>query len=140
MRWKQDEPVNHPRLKAGSLASLADLARRHHLKYCIFHKLCMFLFQQTTTKNKDEPKDNLKQVSFLELVWVAPDRKVSRLGSVPVKLKVNTKGDARFEGTNLESGGDASVKAGGDVKFDAARNEESRSSGSENVSASISAS
>lgn len=55
-------------------------------------------------------------------------------------LKVNTKDDARFEGTNIEAEGDAAVKAGGNLTFDAARDTESHTGGSENASASISAS
>ncbi len=55
-------------------------------------------------------------------------------------MKVNTKNDAHFEGTNLEAGGDASVKAGGNLTFDAAHDKESHTGSSENASASISAS
>lgn len=55
-------------------------------------------------------------------------------------LKVNTTGDARFEGTNIEAAGDAGIKAGGDVTFDAARNASESSSSGENASASLSAS
>ena len=36
-------------------------------------------------------------------------------------LKVNTKDDARFEGTDIEASGDAAIKAGGNLTFDAAR-------------------
>ncbi|MDB5478889.1 MAG: adhesin HecA family, partial [Alphaproteobacteria bacterium] len=54
------------------------------------------------------------------------------------KLKVNTKDDARFEGTNIESANDASIKAGGNVTFDAARDEASTSGDAENASASLS--
>lgn len=55
-------------------------------------------------------------------------------------MKVNTTGDAHFEGTNLEAGGDAAVKSGGSLTFDAAHNTASHTEGSENASASISAS
>ncbi len=55
-------------------------------------------------------------------------------------VKIKTKDDARFEGTNIEAGGDAAVDAGGNVKFDAARNTSSSSESSQNASASLSAS
>jgi filamentous hemagglutinin family protein len=55
-------------------------------------------------------------------------------------LKVNTKDDARFEGTNIEAGGDAAVKAGGNLTFDAAHDTASHTEGAENASASLSAS
>jgi len=43
-------------------------------------------------------------------------------------LVVKTKQDARFEGTNLEAGGDAELTVGGNLTFDAARNTSSSSS------------
>jgi len=55
-------------------------------------------------------------------------------------LNVNTKGDARFEGTNLDSKGDTNIKAGGNVTMDAARDTESHSSNSLDVDVSLSAS
>ena len=57
------------------------------------------------------------------------------------KLKVNTKGDANFEGTNIESADDASVKSDeGSVNFNAAHDTKTSTSDKMDVSASISAS
>lgn len=55
------------------------------------------------------------------------------------KLKVKTDGDANFEGVNIESADDASIDAGGDVNFNAARNTSNSSETSWNVAASLSA-
>lgn len=54
------------------------------------------------------------------------------------KLNISTTGDARFEGTELNSGGDTSIGAGGNVEFAAAR--DTASSSSNNLSLSVSAS
>lgn len=54
------------------------------------------------------------------------------------KLNISTTGDARFEGTELSSGGDTNVAAGGNVEFAAAR--DTSSSSSTNLSLSVSAS
>lgn len=54
------------------------------------------------------------------------------------KLNISTTGDARFEGTELSSGGDTNVAAGGNVEFAAAR--DTASSSSNNLSLSVSAS
>ncbi|HCL76101.1 hemagglutinin repeat-containing protein [Stutzerimonas nitrititolerans] len=53
-------------------------------------------------------------------------------------LNIRTSGDARFEGTELSSGGDTRIDAGGDVEFAAAR--DTSSSSSSNLSLSVSAS
>lgn len=50
---------------------------------------------------------------------------------------VTTKEDAKFVGTNIDAKGDANVKAGGNLIFDAARNTESSSSSSQNASAEV---
>jgi filamentous hemagglutinin family protein len=55
-------------------------------------------------------------------------------------LKVKTTGDANFEGTNIDAGGDAGIDAGGDVNFNAAHNTSQSSETSWNVEAGISAS
>lgn len=55
-------------------------------------------------------------------------------------LSIKTKGDARFEGTDIGAAGDASVSAGGKLAFDAARNESSESSTSANAQVSLSVS
>lgn len=55
-------------------------------------------------------------------------------------LKITTTDDARFEGTNLEADNDAKIDAGGDVKFDAARNTSTKTEDKMDVSGSISAS
>lgn len=54
------------------------------------------------------------------------------------KLNISTTGDARFEGTELNSGGDTTIGAGGNVEFAAAR--DTSSSSSNNLSLSVSAS
>lgn len=54
------------------------------------------------------------------------------------KLNISTSGDARFEGTELNSGGDTTIGAGGNVEFAAAR--DTSSSSSNNLSLSVSAS
>lgn len=54
------------------------------------------------------------------------------------KLTVKTDDDARFEGTNLEAGGDAKIDAGGDLKFDAARDTFESTEESTNANAAIS--
>ena len=66
----------------------------------------------------------------------------ARTGSVNASgnLNIKTKGGASFEGTNLESGGDASVKAGGSVDFKAARDTSESSSKSGSVSLELSSS
>ncbi|TBU94812.1 hypothetical protein DNJ95_10985 [Stutzerimonas kirkiae] len=46
------------------------------------------------------------------------------------KLNIRTTGDARFEGSELSSGGDTQIDAGGDVEFAAARDTQSRSANS----------
>lgn len=53
-------------------------------------------------------------------------------------LHINTKGDANFEGTNLNAKGDAGVNAGGSVNFAAAHNTESSSDTNFNASGSVS--
>ncbi|WP_312959589.1 hemagglutinin repeat-containing protein [Stutzerimonas nitrititolerans] len=53
-------------------------------------------------------------------------------------LNIRTSGNARFEGTELSSGGDTRIDAGGDVEFAAAR--DTSSSSSSNLSLSVSAS
>ena len=55
-------------------------------------------------------------------------------------LKIKTAGDARFEGTDIGAAGDAAVAAGGNLTFDAARNESSESSNNVNAEASLSVS
>lgn len=55
-------------------------------------------------------------------------------------LKINTKGDTRLEGTQLNSGGDTNITTGGNLKVDAARNTQSSSTTGYNVAAEISAS
>lgn len=57
------------------------------------------------------------------------------------KLSVRTKNDATFEGTNIDAGGDASVKSDdGNVTFNAAHNTSTHTEDSMDVSASLSAS
>ncbi|MDO7597088.1 MAG: hemagglutinin repeat-containing protein, partial [Pseudomonadota bacterium] len=65
----------------------------------------------------------------------------ARAGSISAggNLNIKTKGDATFVGTNLEAGNQASIDAGGDVDFQAARNTTSSSSDSTNANLSISA-
>lgn len=53
-------------------------------------------------------------------------------------LKIKTKNDATFEGTNIESANDAEIDAGGNVKFDAARDTSESSSTDWNVDAGVS--
>ncbi|MDQ7970202.1 MAG: hemagglutinin repeat-containing protein, partial [Oxalicibacterium faecigallinarum] len=53
-------------------------------------------------------------------------------------LNIKTQGDARFEGTNINASGDASVAAGGNLQFDAARNTSSSTSNESNAEASLS--
>lgn len=55
-------------------------------------------------------------------------------------LKINTKGDTRLEGTQLNSGGDTSITTGGNLTVDAARNTQSSSGSGFNVAAEISGS
>ncbi len=55
-------------------------------------------------------------------------------------VKLKTRDDARFEGTNIAAGGDAAVEAGGNVSFDEARNTSSSSSSKQSVEAKLSAS
>jgi adhesin HecA-like repeat protein len=55
------------------------------------------------------------------------------------KLKITTKEDMRFEGTNLSSEGDTKLKAGGNVTFDAARNTSESSSDSFHAGGELSA-
>ena len=50
-------------------------------------------------------------------------------------LNIKSKGDARFEGTDLAAGGDAKVAAGGNLKFDAAKNESTDTTRDLNVAA-----
>lgn len=66
----------------------------------------------------------------------------ARTGSINAggKLNIKTKGDASFEGTQLESGGDASIKSGGSVDFKAARDTTESSSKSGGVSVELSGS
>lgn len=54
------------------------------------------------------------------------------------KLTIKTTGDARFEGTELSSGGDTRIDAGGNVDFQAARSESSSSSSNLSANASFS--
>ncbi|MGE8496571.1 MAG: hemagglutinin repeat-containing protein [Pseudomonas sp.] len=54
------------------------------------------------------------------------------------KLNISTTGDARFEGTELTSGSDTTIAAGGDVEFAAARDTASSSSNSLSLSVSLS--
>jgi filamentous hemagglutinin family protein len=49
------------------------------------------------------------------------------------KLNIKTQGDARFEGTDIESAGDAKIKAGGNLTFDAAHNTSTESANSSNA-------
>lgn len=53
------------------------------------------------------------------------------------KLNIKTKDDARFEGTNLNSGGDANIAAGGNVTFDAAKDTQTSSAEGFDVSAEL---
>lgn len=53
------------------------------------------------------------------------------------KLNIKTKDDARFEGTNLDSGGDTNIAAGGNVTFDAAKNTQTSSAEGFDVSAEL---
>lgn len=66
----------------------------------------------------------------------------ARTGSINAggNLNIKTKGDASFEGTQLESGGDASIKSGGTVDFKAARDTTESSSKSGSVSLELSGS
>ena len=66
----------------------------------------------------------------------------ARTGSINAggNLNIKTKGDASFEGTQLESGGDASIKSGGTVDFKAARDTAESSSKSGGVSLEVSGS
>lgn len=66
----------------------------------------------------------------------------ARTGSINAggNLNIKTKGDASFEGTQLESGGDASIKSGGTVDFKAARDTTESSSKSGSVSLEVSGS
>ncbi|MBK4738968.1 hemagglutinin repeat-containing protein [Noviherbaspirillum pedocola] len=52
-------------------------------------------------------------------------------------LTIKTQNDARFEGTDINAAGNATVKAGGNLKFDAAKNTSTSSSDSMNVSADL---
>lgn len=52
-------------------------------------------------------------------------------------LNIKTKDDARFEGTNLDAGGDANIAAGGNVTFDAAKNTQTSSSEGYDVAAEL---
>jgi filamentous hemagglutinin len=65
----------------------------------------------------------------------------ARTGSISAagNLNIKTTGDATFVGTDLEAGDKASIDAGGDVDFQAARNTTSSSSDSTNAGASLSA-
>ncbi|MFQ3199730.1 MAG: filamentous hemagglutinin [Zhongshania sp.] len=65
----------------------------------------------------------------------------ARAGSISAggNLNIKTKGDATFVGTNLEAGDQASIDAGGDVDFQAARNTTSSSSDSTDANVSLSA-
>jgi filamentous hemagglutinin family protein len=52
-------------------------------------------------------------------------------------LNIKTRDDARFEGTDLNAGGDANVAAGGNVTFDAAKNTQTSSAEGFDVSAEL---
>ncbi|ELC8790664.1 hemagglutinin repeat-containing protein [Salmonella enterica] len=54
-------------------------------------------------------------------------------------MKINTSGDAHLEGTRLSAGGQASLRSGGNVSFDAAKNTGSSSNSSVTVKAGLSA-
>jgi filamentous hemagglutinin family protein len=55
-------------------------------------------------------------------------------------LTIKTGGDARFEGTNIEAAGDASISAGGKLTMDAARDTSSETSTSSSFQAGVSVS